>query len=167
MSEHSSRAEAIKTLGDMIKDIRIAMMTTAEPDGTLRSRPMATQKQEFDGTLWFFTGASSAKVDEIQQDQHVNISYAAPDDNRYVSISGTAQFVRDQAKVHELWNPILKAWFPKGPDDPDIALLRVDVYQAEYWDSPSSAMVQIGGFLKAVATGQRADGGENEKLNLA
>lgn len=162
----NTRADAISKLGEMIKDIRIAMMTTSEPDGTLRSRPMATQKQEFDGELWFFTGASSGKVGEIRQDQHVNISYAAPDDNRYVSVSGTARLVRDQAKVKELWNPILKAWFPDGPEDPDIALLRVDVHQAEYWDSPSSTMVQIAGFLKAVATGQRANGGENEKLSL-
>jgi general stress protein 26 len=162
----TSQSDDIKKLYEMIKDIRIAMMTTAEPDGTLRSRPMATQQTEFDGDLWFFTGASSGKVDEVQADRHVNISYAAPDDNRYVSVSGTAQLVRDRAKMEELWNPFLKAWFPKGLDDPDIALLKVHVTEAEYWDSPSGAIVHLVGFVKAVATGQRAKGGENEKLKL-
>lgn len=166
MAHDTSRADATKKLGELIKDIRFAMLTTAETDGTLRSRPMATQKQEFDGDLWFFTGASSAKVAEVQRDQHVNVSYAAPEDNRYVSVSGTAQLVRDQAKIKELWTPALKAWFPDGPEDPETALLHVAVHEAEYWDSPSSTMVQIVGFLKAVATGQRMDGGENEKLSL-
>lgn len=166
MTEHKTRAEAISKLGEMTKDIRIAMFTTTESDGTLHSRPMAMQNRDFDGDLWFFTGASSGKVSDIQQDQHVNVGFAAPDDNRYVSVSGTASLVRDQAKIKEMWNPILKAWFPDGLNDPDLALLRVDVHQAEYWDSSSSTMVQIAGFIKAIVTGKQADGGENEKINL-
>ena len=166
MTEHTTRAEAISKLGEMMKDIRFAMFTTAELDGTLRSRPMATQDVEFDGDIWFFTGASSAKVSEIQQEQQVNVSYSAPDDNRYVSVSGTANLVRDPAKIKQLWNPILKAWFPDGLKDPDLALLHVQVHQAEYWDSPSSTMIQIVGFLKAITTGKRIQGGENEKIEL-
>lgn len=158
----------VEKLRDLIKGIKIAMLTTQEDDGTLRSRPMFTQETEFDGDLWFFTGQSTAKVDEIQQDQHVNISYANPDDNRYVSVSGRARLVRDKQKMKELWNPMFKAWFPDGLDDPDLVLLKVDVTQAEYWDSPSSKMVQLAGLVKALATGQRADDiGENEKLQLS
>lgn len=166
MTTDTTRTEAISKLAKLIKDIRIAMLTTTETDGTLRSRPMGTQQIEFDGDLWFFTGADSGKVNEIQHDQHVNLSYAAPEDNRYVSVSGTAQLVRDQNKVKELWNPLLKAWFPNGPDDPNIALLKIDVQAAEYWDSPSSAVVQVIGFAKAVVTGKPYNGGENEKLSL-
>lgn len=157
----------IEKIRDLIKGIRIAMLTTIDTDGSLRSRPMGTQEAEFDGDLWFFTTASSAKVHEVERDGRVNASYAAPDDNRYVSLSGTAQLVRDRAKAKELWNPILKAWFPDGLEDPDLALLRVRVEKAEYWDAPSSKMVQLAGFVKAIVTGQRADGlGENEKINL-
>ena len=157
----------IEKIRDLIKDIRFAMLTTIDADGSLRSRPMGTQEAEFDGDLWFFTGASSPKVDEVERDERVNLSYAAPDDNRYVSISGTARLVRDRAKAKELWNPVLKAWFPDGLDDPDLALLRVRVEKAEYWDAPSSKMVQLAGFVKAIVTGQRADDmGENEKIDL-
>jgi len=161
-------ANNIQKLGDLIKDIRIAMLTTAEPDGKLRSRPMATQKGEFDGTLWFFTRASSPKVDEVEQWHNVNLSYAAPDSNTYVSVTGTASLVRDAAKVKELWNPILKAWFPNGLEDPDLALLHVTVQKAEFWDSPSSTMVHIAGFVKAIATGQAytPSAGEHEKISL-
>jgi general stress protein 26 len=152
---------------DLIKDIRFARLTTIDEDGSLRSRPMATQESEHDGDLWFFTPASSPKVGEVERDERVNLSYAEPDDNRYVSISGTAQLVRDRTKMKELWNPALKAWFPEGLDDPDLALLRVRVEKAEYWEYPSSKMVQLAGFVKAIATGKKADDlGENEKLDL-
>lgn len=160
------RDDTIKKLRDLIKDIKFGMLTTAGDDGSLRSRPMATQQTEFDGDLWFFTNASAPKVDEIRHDQHVNVSFSSHEDNRYVSVSGKAQIVRDRKKAEELWNPFYKAWFPKGLDDPDLALLRVPVEQAEYWDSPSSTVVHLLGFVKAVATGTRYQPGENEKINL-
>lgn len=159
--------QKIKKLRELIKDIDIAMMTTAEPDGTLHSRPMSTQQTEFDGDLWFFTLASAPKVDEVQQNRQVNISYAKTDQHRYVSISGKATLVRDRKKMEELWNPVYKIWFAKGLEDPDIALLKVQVEQAEYWDSPSSPMVKLAGFVKAIATGSPLEIGENEKLDLS
>jgi general stress protein 26 len=139
---------------------------TQAADGSLHGRPMATQELESDGTLWFFTGASSGKVREIERDQHVLLSYAAPDDNRYVSVAGTAQMVKDRAKAEELWNPAFKAWFPDGLDDPELALLKVEIESAEYWDSPSSTIVHLVGFAKAVAMGKPYHGGENATIEL-
>ena len=165
MAEHKDHQENIKKLHELIKDIRVAMLTTVEEDGTLRSRPMATQEFEFDGNLWFFTSANAPKVDEVQHDQHVNISYANPDKQKYVSVSGTAQLVRDRQKIQELWNPLLKAWFPQGLDDSNLALLKVSVDKAEYWDSPSSQVVRLLGFAKAVVTGKPiSNPGEHEKI---
>jgi general stress protein 26 len=165
MAEHKDNKENIKKLHDLVKDIKFAMLTTVEEDGTLRSRPMATQEFEFDGDLWFFTNANAPKVDEAQRNQHVNVSYAAPNDQKYVSVSGTAQLVRDRQKIEELWNPLYKAWFPKGLDEPDLALLKVSVDKAEYWDSPSGPVVRLVGFVKAVVTGEPIGNlGENEKI---
>lgn len=164
----AEQQDSLQHLWTLVKDIRMAMLTTLDPEGGLRSRPMATQQKDFDGDLWFFTRASSGKVDEAQMHSEVNLSYANPNDNRYVSVSGTAQLIRDQAKNKELWNPLLKAWFPKGLEDPDLALLKVHVQRAEYWDSPSSTMVQIAGFLKAIATGKayHAGPGEHGKVDV-
>lgn len=165
MAEHQDHNENIKKLRDLIKDIKFAMLTTIEDDGSLRSRPMATQDCDFDGDLWFFTNAKAPKVEEVQHDQHVNVSYAEPDQQKYVSVSGTAQLVRDRSKIEELWNPLFKAWFPQGLEDPDLALLKVNVDKAEYWDSPSSKVVRLAGFLKAVATGKPiSNPGDNEKI---
>jgi general stress protein 26 len=155
----------VKKLAKLIKGIEVAMLTTQDDDGTFRSRPMATQQTEFDGTLWFFTHASAHKVQEIDREHQVNLSYADPGGNRYVSVSGLATLVRDRTKIDELWSPVLKAWFPDGKDDPDAALLRVDVNKAEYWDAPSSTLVKLVGFTKAVLTGKEYRPGDNQKLN--
>ncbi len=161
--------EHFKKLHSLIKDIKFTMMTTAMPDGSLRSRPMATHPDDdkFNGTLWFFTDDHSAKVHELLADTHVNLSYADPAKNDYVSVTGRATLVKDKAKAKELWNPLYKAWFPQGLEDPHLALIRVDVDQAEYWDSPNSKMVQLAGFVKALVTGRPAQGGENEKINVS
>jgi len=159
------RQESIKKVNDLIKDVQVAMLTTIDW-GVLRSRPMQTQEAEFDGDLWFFTSTDTHKTDEIEKDRRVNVSYAAPDSNTYVSVSGTAALVNDKEKIEELWNPILKAWFPKGLDDPTLILLKVSVEQAEYWDSSSSTIVQVVGFVKALVTGERADGGDHGRVNL-
>ena len=160
-----TREESVKKLGALIKDIQMAMLTTID-GGALRARPMATQDSEFDGELWFFTSDKTHKVAEIEKDNRANVSYSKPNDNVYVSVSGAVSIVKDREKIEELWNPAYKAWFPDGLDDPTICLLKINVEQAEYWDSPSSTIVHIVGFVKALVTGERAQGGENEKITL-
>jgi len=161
------RPDEIAKLREMIKDIRLAMLTTVENDGTLRSRPMAAQQAEGDVDLWFFTHAGSPKADEVRRDDRVNVSFSDNGKNRWISVSGRAAIVQDKAKMEELWQPILKAWFPRGLDEPGLALLKVDVEQAEYWDSASSTMVQLVGFVKAIATGESFQPGDDVKLDLA
>lgn len=166
MGTVSDRSENIRKLAQMIKDIRIAMLTTVEPDGRLRARPMAAQEVAFDGTLWFFTKVTAPKVDEIQHNQRVSISFAAPDQGRYVSITGTAELVRDADRLRALWSPTFRAWFPDGPEDPYLALLKVEVELAEYWDGRSGAVTRLAGLVLSLAAGHPVDLGDHGKLNL-
>jgi len=166
MSE-TTHQEAAQKLAELIRDIRIAMMTTAAEDGTLHSRPMATLEREFDGSLWFFTDAHSGKVYEVRADQHVNLAYSSPGGNSFVSVAGRATVSRDKNKIKELWTPAMKAWFPDGEDDANIALLQIDVESAQYWDTPDSKVVHLVGFIKAPVTRQRYQPGENEKVEFA
>ena len=161
----NSRTEAIEKLKGLLEGIDFCMLTTIDGEH-LRSRPMSTQEFEFDGDLWFFTSDNTHKMEEIAKDDRVNVSYAKPDDNRYVSVSGRGELVKDRQKIEELWSPILKAWFPEGLDDPTLCLLKVRVEQAEYWDAPSSKIVQLVGFVKALATGTEMSYGENKKIDL-
>lgn len=149
----------------LIKDIKFAMLTTVDAGGELRSRPMTTLESEPGGDLWFFTRDDAPKVEETQQEQRVNLSYADPADNKYVSVSGSAQLVRDRAKIHELWKPVHKAFF-EGPDDPHLALLRVTPHAAEYWSSASNWLGQAIDLVKTMITGDERNMGENKKLRL-
>lgn len=163
---YTTGPDAVEKLREMIKDIDIAMFTTQTLDGRMRSRPMATQKDDLDGEhLWFFTWADSPKVDEFQDDADVNLSYADPKGHRYVSITGKATLVRDRMIMESLWNPLYKAWFPDGLQDPNLALIRVDVDEAEYWDSPGLVRGVLG-FVKSLLTDDVFDEGENQKVIL-
>jgi general stress protein 26 len=149
----------------LIKDAgRTAMFTTRDPGGTLVSRPMALQEVEFDGDLWFFAAADSRKITHISADPQVNIGVGSSD--TWVSLTGTASVVRDEAKKRELWNTIVEAWFPDGPEAPGVVLIKVDGESAEYWDSPGGRIATVLSLAKAKATGRPYSGGENEQVRL-
>jgi general stress protein 26 len=135
--------DPVRKLRKLIKNIRVAMLTTAARDGSLRSRPMATQESDSAGELWFFTRYRSGMSEEIQENQRVNLSYASPKNERYVSVSGTASLVRDPDRIKDLWRGELKEWFPDGKKDPDLALLKITIDRAQFWDNDESRMVDL------------------------
>ena len=141
-------------------------MLVTEDGDSLRSRPMAMSQRKFDGTLWFFTRVSSHKVTEVQSEQRVNLAFSHPGKQNYVSVSGRASLVRDQSSIADHWSETVRVWFPKGKEDPDIALLKVNVDQAEYWDAPSSTMLHAYGYVKAVITGSSPEPGGHGKVNV-
>ena len=158
------QAERTQKLWQLVRTIKIAMVTTR--DGTvLRSRPMECIQTEEDGILWFFTGASSPKTAEVAGEHEVCLSFVDKPDQNYVSISGFASVVRDTVKARELWTEEQRTWYPQGLDDPELALLKVRVQQAEYWDRPSSEMVAALGLVRALAD-ETPDLGENAKLSF-
>jgi general stress protein 26 len=158
---------SLEKLRELMKDINFCMLTTLDDDGSLRSRPMSSNGEvEANGDLWFFIYASSHKVTEVDRHHQVNVSFSAPDKQCYVSLSGTAELVRDRAKIQELWQPELKAWFPQALDEPDIALLKVTATKAEYWDAPASWIAKTVGFVQAVTTGKKNNSTEHAKIDL-
>jgi general stress protein 26 len=166
MSEDLSRPQAIKKIGEMIKDVRIAMLSTVTDEGTIHSRPMATQEAEFAGELLFLTRQESSKTDEIVHQARVNLNYVDSKNHRFVTLSGQASLSKDRGTIHELWNPLYKAWFPQGEDDPEITVIRVDVDHAEYWEAPSNAMVRGYQLLKAAVTKGGSRVGEHQEVAL-
>jgi len=161
-----SGQEGLQKIGSLIKDIRIAMMTTAAEDGSFDSRPMAKQKTEFDGTLWFLTRRDSSKVRELADDSHVSLLFADPSDAKFVSLKGRAYVSRDQEKIHELWNPMYNAWFPGGETDRQISVVRVDVTEGEYWEASDSKIVRSIKYLAAAATKGSVSVGEYGKVHV-
>ena len=161
-----SRESDYEKLREMIKDIDLCMLTTIDESDDLHSRPMSLNGDVDDeGNLWFFTSSNSHKASEIERTPNVNVSFIDTRKQQYVSISGAAELVHDRQKIKELWKPVLKAWFPDGTDQADVALLKVKVKKAEYWDGPSSTIAQAISFVSAILTGKQVEMGENKKLN--
>lgn len=154
-------AEGRKKIAELVKGIRICMMSTVDELGNVQSRPMATQETEFDGTLWFLTRSTSGKVHNIAQHERVTLDYAEPKDSKYITLRGTAHVDQDRAKIEELWNPMYKAWFPGGKDDPEIAVLRVDIAEGDYWEANSSKIVMGIRYVAAAVTGGNVPVGES------
>lgn len=147
-----SREDHIARLAKLIHGIRVCMFTTVDGDGGLISRPMAVQEVEFDGDLWFFTKAGGRKAEQIASQSGVNVSLASR--SSWVSISGEAEIVQDLAKAKQLWNAGIEAWFPGGPEDPEIVLVKVHAHGAEYWNTPGKVVVSVLSFVKAKVTGK-------------
>ena len=157
----------VEKLLSIVNRIHVAMMTTTEPDNSMRSRPLATLRTTgFNGFLWFFITADSPKAAEIDAHHHVNLSYADPVHQYFASVSGLGTIKRDWEKMAELWDPIVKIWCPDGLDDPNLVLLRVSVEKAEYWDASNTPVQRIAAFTKAFTTGDISDIVENKKIEL-
>ena len=166
MHEHGHTDPNAAKLYELIKDVKIAMMTTVDSGGKMHTRPMYSQEADEHGDLWFFTQLDASPTQEISHDNKVSLGYSDPNSQTYVAIAGKAEVVRDQSKINEKWSEPLKAWFPKGKDDPQIGLIRVHPEKGEYWDSPSSTIVHLVGYVKAAVTGERANPGDHAKVNL-
>jgi general stress protein 26 len=145
MKVAKQKSQDLARLAALVRQMKVGMLTTVEADGSLRSRPLETVEVDGEGRLWFFTQAHSPKSVRVEAADHqVSLSYADPRDEDFASISGTARVVRDEDKMRRLWNSDLGRWFPRGLDDPDLALLEVRIDKAEYWDEPRHENVKIG-----------------------
>ena len=156
-------------LWKLIRNIRFAMFTTRHENGHLHSRPMTTQNKglEADESLWFFMSKSGDPVGDLKADPVVNLVYADPSEDTYVSVSGNAAMIEDAAKKKQLWSKMAEAWFPGGVNDPDLALVRVRISHAHFWDVKSNKLVQMFKMAKAAVTGKPPENmGEHAEIRM-
>ena len=156
--------EDTKKVSELISGIRIAMVTTVDDLGKLVARPLSVQEREFDGDLWFLATNDSTAATQLQVNPGAGVTLTSND--TWISLSGTAETVDDRAKIKELWNPFVDAWFPDGPDDPSVTLLKFSADSAEYWDTPGGKVATAISFVKAKVTGESYSGGDSAKVEL-
>jgi len=154
-------------LYEHIDDIEIAMMTTRRWDGHLQSRAMATQKRASGADLWFVTREGMAKLADIEQDPHINLSYYKDRTREWVSVSGIASISRDRQKIHELYATDWKIYFPDEgdqrhgtKDDPRMVLIGVDVHAAVFLEVNKPQPVVLFELVKGWVTGEMPNVGE-------
>lgn len=167
--EHQSNEEhEIEEFADLLEHFHDAMLITVGRDGSLHARPMRIAEARPDGDLWFVTSIASTKADEIAA--NVQCAITMQSRNQYLALSGTAELVRDPARVKELWSDAWSPWFPSGPQTPDLVLIHVEAERAEYWDhSGTKGLRYVLRALGAATRGRRVEPGDGEhhaKLDL-
>jgi len=166
-SPHSPQSESsdFAKVSEFIREIRIALLTTVDRDGRFHTRPVQTLHVDADRTLWFFTDWSSPKVEELHHDIRVSLGYADPKRHVYVAVSGSGSLLRDTRKAEQLWSIEQRAYYPDGPRDERLALLRVSIERAEYWIAPGRVSYLLAA-ATAVVTGKPAGViGENRTID--
>lgn len=152
MEKNLQNEEALTKFTKLAREINICMFITNNREQA-HTRPMATIEAEENGTLWFFTDKRSLKVDEVQKEQEVHLTYAHPGKESYMDVWGNASLVTEKKQLEDKWSPIVKAWFPNGVEDPNLALLRIVPTHVYYWESESGKMVKFFNMAVAAVTG--------------
>ena len=141
---------SLERLRKMIKDVKYALLTTAAADGSLHSRPLTTLDWDFDGVAWFLVPRDSRLASELTRSPDVNLAYASPEEDTFISLAGRAQVQQNPARARELWNRWAEMFFPDGPESPEVGVLRVEIRSAEYWTGPNDLIEKVTGAAKAL-----------------
>jgi general stress protein 26 len=152
-------------LGELIEEVEVAMLTTHAADGSMVSRPLQTLKYRGNGELVFFTGAASHKQDELRAHPDVNIAYANPSKQVYVSVRGEASLDRDRATIDELWSPAFNIYFEGGRDDPDLEVLRVRIRDAGFWEASGNFVGRAIDFARAAMSHDPGQMGKHGRIS--
>jgi len=141
LDSDTSLKEKVEDLSAFIDDCKFGMLTTRDgSSGMLVSRCMALAAKESGGIdLIFHTNTESGKTDDIQSDNHVNVSFLNTS-GEWASLSGTCTIDASRATVKKYYSSVLKTWLGDlgdkthdgGPDDPRIAVIRVKTNTATY-----------------------------------
>ena len=160
-----SKQNNVDRIWDIIEKVGVCMLAT-QCAGRLRARPMEARPDRKRRLIFAVTDSRSAKLDEIEAGPDIGLILIDAEAKAYLSITGRASVTRDISKTKEIWRRTDEAWWPGGPSDPNVRLLRIEPVSAELWDGPASTAVTVFEFAKAWATGEEPSLGENRKVTV-
>lgn len=164
--ELDAREAAIR-LRALIGERTVAMVTATNRRFMPASRPLLTQELDDGGVLWFFVPSDGSLALDIETNPRVSATYCDTARHVFVSLSGYARLIYDPDRIFALWDPRVETWFTGGPLDPRLALLRVDIDHAEYWDERSRKRIRLLALAHAALRGEpAAPAGGHGRLKL-
>ena len=161
MSEHGN----LERVWDIIESVGVCMLTT-QAGGPLRARPIGPRPDRKSGLIFVVTDVRSTKQEEIEAKPEVNLVFIDAKAKAYLSITASACVTRDICKIDQVWRLTDEVWWPGGPSDSNVCLLRIEPQAGELWDGPASTAVAVFEFAKAFATGAQPALGENRKVTV-
>jgi general stress protein 26 len=166
-TENLHNHEAIDKLKEMVDKIDIGMTCTFTSESDYpHAVPMSRQEVDEEGNIWFLFSSESDTHRNLEKNNKVSLLYAHVGDFNFLSVNGTAEISRDEARIDKYWNKMIEAWFEKGKEDPRIRVLKVTPGEAHYWDNKSNKLVTLMKVAASAISGQQLDIGREGKLNL-
>ena len=166
-TENLKNQQAIDKLKELVDRIDIGMMATyPKNDQYIYSVPMSRQEVDEHGNIWFLFSAKCNTHKNLLSDNRISILFAKPSDYTFLTVHGTGEILRDQARIDKYWNPFMEGWFEMGKDDPDIRILKVSVEDANYWDTQSNKMFTFFKMIKNAITNDKMDIGREGSLDI-
>jgi general stress protein 26 len=106
-------------------------------------RCRTTAKSSGTGSPWFFAPTDGRLVTELRTDPAAVAAYRAEEGFAFVSVSGRATIETDPELKKRYWLDDLERWFPNGPADPNVALIRLDAEEAQWWTEDGDGMADL------------------------
>lgn len=159
--------EAVKKLKDLATSAENCFFCTNIKTGLpLSVRPMSVLQVDDEGNLWFMSQNDSHKNEEIELDPFTHLFFQENKNSGFLNIYGISEISRDQDKIDELWNPLLKVWFQEGKEDPKISLIKVTPTSVYYWDTKHGDAIAFIKMAASIITGKTMDDSVEGKLNF-
>src|SRR6185369_12714871 len=92
----------LQRVWEIIERVGVCMLTTQGPRG-LRARPLQARPDRSSGLIWFVTDLHSSKEQEIQSDHEIGLVFIDSTENAYLSVTATANVLRDRAVAASIW----------------------------------------------------------------
>jgi general stress protein 26 len=148
--------EKIKELIEKAKNTCF-FCTDLKNDKPFSTRPMSVQKIDDDGTLWFLSPIDSHKNEHLMHNPSAQLLFKGSDYSDFLSLYGHAIVSRDEQKIKELWEPVLKTWFTEGENDPRITVIEFTPVSGYYWDTKHAQIVAFAKQMIGAAIGKTLD----------
>jgi general stress protein 26 len=151
----------LAVLSGLIEDFTVAMLTNVDATGALVSHPMTPLEMDTQGAVWFFTDSRYTRAEHLKA---VNLAFADAGKATFVSLAGSAELIRDPVRIERLWTAYARPWFPTGPSDPNLSLLKFTPSSAQYWDAPNSKAVRVFAMAASIAAAKPIGLGKTETV---
>ena len=136
MKYNDGKADELKTT--FWKALADSPYLFLQVDGdTASAVPMNPQlDKDADSAIWFFTHKDS----DFAQLGNATATFQGKGHEVYARFHGTLVKEDSRERFEQFWDNFVEAWYEGGKDDPNILFLRMDLGDAEIWDSDLGVM---------------------------
>ena len=165
--ENLEKTDGILQLKKIVEDVKFCFFNTNTKNTKgMSSTIMTAQQVDYEGNIWFFSGADSERNKDINAHKKVQLYFASPEKSEYLAVNAIATIVMDKTKIKELWNPLVAVWFKDGMEDQNISLIKAATKTANYWDSEGGKMINFFKMIAATITGKNSINATHGKIKI-